>query len=79
MILETMIAARGFRNCLLTCAAILLTNVVIGIIFTYKPSSIAVDTSEKADEEEKDTRKISLKVQGTVRVCFLRAHQSTNI
>ena len=65
-----MIAAMGFRNCLLTCAAILLTNLVIGIIFTYKPSSIAVDTSEKADEEEKDTRKISLKVQGTCTCMF---------
>ena len=73
MILEAMIAAMGFRNCLLTCAAILLTNVVIGIIFTYKPSSIAVDTSEKADEEEKDTRKISLKVQGTCACMFSKS------
>ena len=57
MVLEAMITGMGFRNSLLTCAAIMLTNVVVGIIFIYRPSSFVEDTTRNTEEVEEDTVK----------------------
>ena len=64
MISEVMITAVGFRYCLLICAAILLTNIVIGVIFTRGPPSNPQDALIQTDEVQKDMRRISLKIWG---------------